>query len=306
MQLDLLYMQKTFISDACKYFIWNSIVNIGLTKKMVYDVLVRKNYDKYVLMNELSYDPDDDDFSTNEVEVLQEFNVDPDSTSTPTSTSTSTNIRSRTVVSNSDVDIKNRVEASLQISLKNLQNVPNDKDTEIYMYKNVMTEQDRLYLIEEIRSHALDSTVLKGGQSVLDKSSRTSKTHYFYNDTVANNVLKKIIDDLQLVSTAVEGVQGASYDKDCYYHEHYDFLFDLDNIKSKGQRNWTILVYLNDDFEGGETKFVPSNTLVKPVKNTAVVWNNIKNNKVNYDTLHEALPVNQGVKYVLQIWIRNK
>lgn len=53
------------------------------------------------------------------------------------------------------------------------------------------------YLIEQIREHSIPSTVLKGGRSVKD-SYRTSRTHYFHKDAVAQQVLRSILRMLDI------------------------------------------------------------------------------------------------------------
>jgi prolyl 4-hydroxylase len=59
----------------------------------------------------------------------------------------------------------------------------------------------------------------------------------------------------------------------------------------------TFMIYLNDDFEGGETKFYADdwNVLVasiKPVKGMALVF--------EHEQLHEGAPVTSGRKYVIR------
>lgn len=301
------YMQKTHISDRCKYWIWNSIVNIGMSKATIYDILVKKNYDRYVVINELSYDPDDADYGAvhdddmGETGTVQQF---PEIATDPMQITTGDAKDAKDAK-----DATQRTERSIPISLSGLVNVPNDLDTEIYRDMGpVMSDDDRKYMIEQIREHALPSTVLKGGRSVRDVTSRTSKTHYFHRDEVAQRVLRGILKRLGIETREkqVESVQGTSYDVGCQYKEHYDYIFDMDNVIRNGQRNWTILVYLNDDYTGGKTRFIKHDITVDPQANTALIWNNIHGDKVDPNTLHEATPVKSGIKYVLQIWIRNK
>src|SRR5918911_2862899 len=60
-------------------------------------------------------------------------------------------------------------------------------------------------------------------------------------------------------------------------------------------RYFTTLCYLNDDFEGGETRFPKLNYQVKPGCGKAVVF------PATY--LHSAEPVLSGEKYVLVSWL---
>lgn len=58
------------------------------------------------------------------------------------------------------------------------------------------------------------------------------------------------------------------------------------------EESWiTILIYLNDDFEGGETSFQDGD--VKPKKGMAALM-------TQTNVLHEAVPVSKGTKYVLR------
>lgn len=313
-------MQKTFISDKCKYYIWNSIVNIGLSKEHVYDVLLKRGYDKYLVMNELSYDPDDNDFIEDDDAVMMA-----DDDTVPSSEST-TVIETPPITSApvgatpgpitvkfsqvnktlSPVQLSNRYEKSLPITLSDLENIPNSKNIELYRYKDVLTDQQIDYMIDTIKKNALESTVMKSTGNEVNKETRSSKTHYFYRDPVADEILQKITNDLGLVADNIEGIQGTSYDTGCLYKGHHDYIYDQGNINKRGQRNWTILIYLNDDYTGGETIFVEADQVIKPVRNNAIVWNNLKNNAIDVDTLHEAKAVQSGTKYVLQIWVRNK
>lgn len=276
-----------------------------MSKKTVYDILIKKNYDRYVIVNELSYDPDDADYGT----VHDDEPPFPEMTENTVQLGTGVSAPLPSTSAKDVKDATSRTERSVPISLGGLTNIPNDLDTEIYRDMGpVMSEDDRKYMIGQIREHALPSTVLKGGRSVRDTTSRTSKTHYFYKDETAQRVLRAILKKLDIEDREphVESVQGTSYDKGCYYQEHYDYIFDMDNVIRNGQRNWTVLVYLNDDYTGGETRFVKHDITIQPQKNTALIWNNIHNGKVDPNTLHEAKPVKSKTKYVLQIWIRNK
>ena len=43
-----------------------------------------------------------------------------------------------------------------------------------------------------------------------------------------------------------EGVQGTFYDTNGLYKKHYDLILN-NTVYKEGQRNWTILIYLNDN-----------------------------------------------------------
>jgi prolyl 4-hydroxylase len=72
-----------------------------------------------------------------------------------------------------------------------------------------------------------------------------------------------------------------------------------------GQRIKSVLFYLNDEFEGGETNFPMKGIKVKPVKSKAIIWDNInEDGTLDYESIHAGLPVISGFKYIATIWIR--
>lgn len=71
---------------------------------------------------------------------------------------------------------------------------------------------------------------------------------------------------------------------------HYDGCYARDN----GERSeFTFLIYLNDDYEGGETRFFePELLVVTPRTGLALVF--------HHPQLHEGAAIERGVKYVLR------
>jgi len=83
--------------------------------------------------------------------------------------------------------------------------------------------------------------------------------------------------------------QLVRYSPGGYYHTHTDNSHDL------GARFFTVLCYLNDDFEGGGTRFPSLNYTVTPVCGKAVFFPS--------KYLHCAESVCGGEKYVLVSWV---
>lgn len=74
-----------------------------------------------------------------------------------------------------------------------------------------------------------------------------------------------------------------------FFAAHYDGRFL--RVPEQEESFLTILIYLNEDFEGGETSFQDGD--IKPQTGMAALMT-----QGNY--LHEALPVTKGTKYVLR------
>lgn len=114
----------------------------------------------------------------------------------------------------------------------------------------------------------------------------------------------------KLPKVNMESIHVVKYGIGEEYKDHHDFFhpgesYYEDELSRGGQRLKTALVYLNDEFEGGETNFPNLNIMVKPKKGKLVLWDNInEDGSLDYDSLHAGLPVKSGYKYIAVIWIR--
>ena len=70
-------------------------------------------------------------------------------------------------------------------------------------------------------------------------------------------------------------------------------------MQLRGQRAATLLVYLNDDYEGGETDFPRINFRFKGGLGDALIFSNIDPaGAPDYDTVHAGLPPTTGEKWL--------
>ena len=96
------------------------------------------------------------------------------------------------------------------------------------------------------------------------------------------------------------------------YGEHVDYL-DPDipayaaEIAQMGQRVVTCLIYLNADFEGGETEFPSLGLRYRPeLTGDALVFVNAAGERPDRRTVHAGRPPTSGEKWVLSQFIRQK
>lgn len=84
------------------------------------------------------------------------------------------------------------------------------------------------------------------------------------------------------------------------YKPHVDALPGVTN-----QRGWTVLVYLNGDFEGGETRFTEIGLTARGKAGDALIFRNIlTDGRPDGRTRHAGLPVTSGTKWLATRWIR--
>lgn len=92
------------------------------------------------------------------------------------------------------------------------------------------------------------------------------------------------------------------YEKGGQYVPHIDTPCPF----SKNARFWSFLIYLNDNFKGGETEFDQINHKVTPKKGSLVYWRNTdpSTEEALIESSHSGLPVTEGEKWILITWIR--
>ena len=91
---------------------------------------------------------------------------------------------------------------------------------------------------------------------------------------------------------------------------HYDFLERSvsEAVREElGNQIATVLVYLNDDYEGGETHFCRADLRHKGAKGDVVAFANVdRAGKPDPMTLHAGLAPTQGQKWLFSQWIRDR
>ncbi|MFD1611749.1 2OG-Fe(II) oxygenase [Sphingomonas tabacisoli] len=97
-----------------------------------------------------------------------------------------------------------------------------------------------------------------------------------------------------------ESLQVLRYGPGQQYRPHLDAVPGLDN-----QRAWTMLVTLNEGYEGGETVFPDSEIRLRGRRGDAFLFRNIDSDgRPDRTSLHAGAPVTEGVKLIASRWIR--
>lgn len=105
-----------------------------------------------------------------------------------------------------------------------------------------------------------------------------------------NNVVKPLVKRVwQRKLTEHSTTHIVRYKPGDYYRRHSDEVFD------KAYRYFSVVCYLNEDFEGGHTSFPPLNYSVTPQRGKAIIFPSTY--------VHCAEPVTSGEKYVLVSWL---
>ena len=96
------------------------------------------------------------------------------------------------------------------------------------------------------------------------------------------------------------------------FRRHFDFLDPAQagpaaDLAQRGQRAATLLIYLNEGYESGETEFPLINTRYKGEKGGALHFRNVEpTGAPDRQTLHAGLPPARGEKWLLSQWVRDR
>lgn len=177
---------------------------------------------------------------------------------------------------------------------------------------NFLTEQECKEVISLIEENNQRSSIAgeEKNTRIITKN-RTSNTSFLSNkNTTVNFIKEKISKILNIDIKQIESLQGIKYISGQYFLPHrdgYEGIRKQNLTKESGNRIWSLLIYLNEDYEGGETGFPLLNLDIKPKKGMALMWHNLKENGDLLDeSLHEGKLVVSGTKYIITTCIRER
>lgn len=173
------------------------------------------------------------------------------------------------------------------------------------IFKGLMTPQECAYLIKAAAPLFKPSMVYNDeGREVRD-TIRTSEGAGFYwliEDPAIHALNRRIAKATGTNYDQGEPLQALRYSPGQEYRPHFDYLEAVDN-----PRPWTALIYLNQDYEGGATRFVKTGLEVRGDTGDVLVFGNAgAGGKRNPLSEHAGLPVTAGTKYLATRWIRER
>jgi len=110
-----------------------------------------------------------------------------------------------------------------------------------------------------------------------------------------------------------ESLQIAMYEKNGMFNPHFDACQDEDPSycekmnHGSGERRTTLLIYLNDDFQGGETEFVEIGVKIKPEAGKGILfYSTYEDETIIPQSKHQGCPVLAGEKWICTVWSHSK
>jgi len=162
---------------------------------------------------------------------------------------------------------------------------------------------------------------LQEGSLVYDSVTGQAVQHDVRTNTVATFPLLDIDLPMLLVRERIAntvGVPVSHLESLAVFHyvpgqrfaSHVDFLSptrDRADIAANGQRTNTFLVYLNDDFEAGETHFIDLGCKLRGGVGGALFFRNVTDDGApDLRTTHEGVSPTRGEKWLLSVFIRDQ
>jgi prolyl 4-hydroxylase len=185
----------------------------------------------------------------------------------------------------------------------------------IAVYRDVWKNpQDTINTIEQITSDTKSDIIFDRAflnNNVIDIDQTRTNSHLFLTENAQKNEeLRKINNEyFDLVFSAmryytnkfcdnlshffVEGFNVLKYQTGQEYKAHFDG-------STSTHRSLSPILYLNDDYTGGEIEFVHHGVTIKPSPGMLVLF------PANYAYSHIAHPVKTGTKYAIVTWLHDQ
>ncbi|KAG8068251.1 hypothetical protein GUJ93_ZPchr0005g14747 [Zizania palustris] len=196
----------------------------------------------------------------------------------------------------------------------------------VFLYQQFLSYDEANHLVSLARAELKRSAVADNlsGKSELSDARTSSGTFISKGkDPIVAGIEEKIAAWTFLPKENGEGIQVLRYMHGEKYEQHYDYFADNVNTNRGGHRIATVLMYLTDVAEGGETVFPLAEDLtdsgtntslsecaqkgvaVKPHKGDALLFFNLSpDGSKDSLSLHAGCPVIKGEKWSATKWIR--
>jgi prolyl 4-hydroxylase len=173
------------------------------------------------------------------------------------------------------------------------------------IFRGLMTAEECSYLIKTAEPLFQPSMIYDdSGQEVRDtiRTSDGAGIYWLIEDPAIHALNRRVAKATGSSYDQGEPLQVLRYVPGQEYRPHFDFLEGVDN-----RRPWTALIYLNEDYEGGATRFIKTGLEVRGNTGDVLVFGNGgPDGKRDPLSQHAGLPVTAGTKYLATRWIRER
>jgi prolyl 4-hydroxylase len=176
-------------------------------------------------------------------------------------------------------------------------------DPEVTHFAGLLTPSECSYLMDATGNRFEPSMVYDSSRRLVRDEIRTSDgstIHWLIEDPAVVALNRRIAAISGQNYENGEALALLRYSPGQEYRPHFDFVKGAEN-----RRVLTALVYLNEDYEGGETEFVQTGLKVKGKTGDVILFrNDYTGEGPNPKSEHAGLPITKGTKYLATRWIR--
>ena len=186
----------------------------------------------------------------------------------------------------------------------------------VRVFPNFVTPSVCNWLIEQARPGLKRALIYDpvGGKDIADHMRTNSAAGFdlMHADLVQAAVQWRMSIAVGVPIAHMEGPTVLHYAIGEQITNHYDFVNPrIPNYQSefdkRGQRIVTFLVYLNDDYEGGETDFPEPGPALSRRKGNGIFFTNaLPNGEPDLRMVHAGLPPKDNEKWLMSQFIRNR
>ena len=181
---------------------------------------------------------------------------------------------------------------------------------DIFVLRDFLGDDECAGLIARIDANRKPSDILG---EVPDREFRTSETcDLDPHDPFVQAIEDKLTALIGIDPVQGETIQGQRYAVGQQFKQHHDFFYPdqpywEEQNRNGGQRTWTVMIFLNQPEAGGQTFFEKAGVRITPRRGNLLAWNNLDDlGEPNDASLHQGMPVEAGVKYIVTKWYRER
>ena len=172
----------------------------------------------------------------------------------------------------------------------------------MFEFKDLLSEKECDFLVKISHDIGYQQTEFSDSKAKIHNNSRNKNTNNYYNRELAQTILMRLKDHIPIEFRGSKLVSVNDAFRFFRYEKGHEFNWYRDGKFSNSRaevNQFTLLVYLNDDFEGGHTTFTSRHTpydfeefWLKPKKGDGLAF--------YHDLTHRGDKVFSGTKYVLR------
>ncbi|MFT5444326.1 MAG: prolyl 4-hydroxylase [Myxococcota bacterium] len=160
-------------------------------------------------------------------------------------------------------------------------------------------------LIIQLSKPLLKTATIQTSSGVREHSGRKAKVAFVEQtrDKRIRKIRRRIAELAELPDENHSPLQAIRYQVGDHYVAHVDYVAGtVEKLGPEGDRLRSVLIYLNDDFDGGQTLFSKIGLAVQPERGKAIVFDSLDSDgRPKPLSRHAGLAVLKGEKWVVNV-----